>query len=58
MKAVEFLLEVEEFLALALEHALHGDARPAGHHFGDVVGGDFLLHHGLGTLAGLQLLLA
>ena len=54
---VQFLLQVEQFFAFALQHAGHGYAGPAGHHFGNVVGGHFLLHHGFGPLSGLQLLL-
>ena len=47
---VEFLFEVEQLLAFALQHLAHGDARPSAHHIGDVVGGDFLLDHGVATL--------
>ena len=39
---VEFLLEVQQLLALALQHTGDGDARPAGDNLGNVVGGDFL----------------
>ena len=42
---------MQELFALALEHAGDGDARPAAHHVGDVVGRDLFFHHGLGTLA-------
>ena len=37
---VQFLLEVEQLLLLALQHTVHGDARPAGHDLGDVLGRD------------------
>ena len=48
---VEFVFEMQELFALALEHAGDGDARPAAHHVGDVVGRDLFFHHGLGALA-------
>ncbi len=38
-------LHVEQFLALALEHPLHRNARPARDHRGDVVCGHFLAQH-------------
>ena len=38
---VQFLLQVQQFLAFALHHACDGDARPAADYLGDVVGGDF-----------------
>ncbi len=41
---VQFLLQVEQFFALALHHAGDGDAGPAAHHLGDVVGGDLFTH--------------
>ena len=37
---VKLFLQVQQLLALALHHAGHGDARPAAHHFGNVVGSD------------------
>ena len=40
-----------------MHHAAHGYARPAAYHLGDVVGGDFLPHHGVAALGGLQLAL-
>ena len=48
---VELVFEMQEFFALALEHAGDGDARPAAHHVGDVVGRDLFFHHGFGALA-------
>ena len=54
---VEFLLQVEQFLTLALHHTAHWYARPAAHYLGDVVGGHLLTHHGSTTLGTLQLLL-
>ena len=55
--AVQLFLQVEQLLALALHHAAHGYARPAAYHLGDVIGGDFLPHHGVAALGGLQLAL-
>ena len=43
--AVQFLLQMQQFLALALQHTRHGDACPAAHHFGNVVGGYLFAHH-------------
>ena len=40
---VQALLHVDQLLDLALQQAAHGDARPARHHLGDVVGLDLLL---------------
>src|SRR5690606_25716521 len=40
---VEALLDLEQALALALEHAVDGDAGPAADDLGDVVGVDVLL---------------
>ena len=48
---VEFVFEMQELFALALEHAGDGDARPAAHHVGDVVGRDLFFYHGFGALA-------
>ena len=53
---VQFLLQVEQFLALALHHAGDGDARPAAHHLGNVVGGDLFTHQ-FAAGSGVQLLL-
>ena len=58
--AVQLLLQVEQLLALALHHLRHGDARPAAHNLGDIVGGHLLAHQpvarlGVGQL-GLHLL--
>ena len=36
--AVKLFLQMEQLLALALQHLGHGYARPAAHHFGYVVG--------------------
>ena len=55
--SVEFVFEVEQLLAFALEHASHGDARPATHHVGNVVGSDFFLHHSFCTLTLLEILM-
>ena len=41
---VEFLLQVEQFVLLALHHPAHGDAGPTAHHLGDVVGGHLFPH--------------
>jgi hypothetical protein len=40
---VQFVFEEQQFVFFALQHAGHGDAGPAGHYFGDVVGGDLLV---------------
>ena len=53
---VQFLLQMEQFFALALHHAADGDARPATDHLGDVVG-SHLLTHQLRLLLRIQLLL-
>ena len=53
--AVEFLLEMEQFFALALQHTRHGNAGPAAHHLCDVVGGHLLTHHGVAVLCLFQL---
>ena len=37
---MKFLLKVEQFLLLALQHPGDRYSRPATYHFGDVVGGD------------------
>ena len=42
---VEFVLHVEQFLALRGQHARHGNARPARHHLGNVLRVDLLLDH-------------
>ena len=34
---------MQEFVALALGHFVHGDARPAGYDVGDIAGGDFIV---------------
>jgi len=47
---VEPLLDVQQLLRLALEHAAHGDAGPARHHRGDVVLVDLLLEKGAVSL--------
>ena len=54
---VEFLLEVEQLLALALQHLAHGDTRPARNHIGDIVAINLLLDHGGTALHGVELLL-
>ena len=41
---MQFLFEVQQFFALTLHHAVDGDARPAGDHLGDIVGGHLLTH--------------
>ena len=43
--AVQLLLQMQQFLALALQHSCHRDACPAAHHLGNVVGGHLLAHH-------------
>ena len=44
---VKLLLHVEQLLALRSQHALYGDARPTRYHFGDILGVDLLLNHGV-----------
>ena len=41
---VEFIFQMEQFLALALHHLCHGDTRPAAHDLCDVVGCHLLAH--------------
>ena len=54
---MQFLLEMEQLLTLALHHLAHGDACPARYYIGNVVGRDLLLHHCSGALSLLQLFL-
>ena len=54
---VEFFLQVEELVALALHHPRHGDSRPAAHHLGDIVGSHLLADEFLATLRLVELLL-
>ena len=54
---MEFVFEGEEFFALALQHACHGDARPAAYHIGNIVGCHFFLDHRLCSLSLVELLL-
>ena len=54
---VELVLKVNELFALALQHAAHGDARPAANDVGNVVGRHLLAHHGCAALSLLQLVL-
>ena len=44
-RSAERLLHLEQFLALAFQHPLDGDARPAADDAGDVLVGDFLAQH-------------
>ena len=52
--AVEFLLQVEQLLLLALGHFLDRDAGPVRDNLGDVFGVDFLLDHGAVALKLVQ----
>ena len=54
---MEFFLQVEELVALALHHPRHGDSRPAAHHLGDIVGSHLLADEFLATLRLVELLL-
>ena len=54
---MQLLLKVQQLVLLALHHPCHGNARPAAHHLGDVVGGHLFTDHGLGSLLRVQLLL-
>ena len=47
---VQFFFQMEQFLFLALKHTRNGDAGPAAHHLGDIVGGHLLAYHGIGSL--------
>ena len=51
---MEFLLEVKQFIFLALSHFLYGDPGPAAHHFGDILRIDLLLDHGAFALQFLE----
>ena len=52
---VELLLQVQQFLALALHHSGDRYSSPAAHHLGNVVGGDLLADHGVAALRVAQL---
>ena len=54
---VQFILELKEFLHLALHQLGHRDAGPLGDHLGDVVLGDLLAQQCLVAAAGIELLL-
>ena len=54
---VEFLFQMEQLLALALQHLAHGYARPTAYHIGDVFRGHFLFNHRVCALRVLQLVL-
>jgi hypothetical protein len=51
--APERLLHLEELLAFAAQHLVDRNARPAGHHRGNVLGRHFLAEHG-GLARGLD----
>ena len=48
---------MEQLVALALEHLAHGDACPAAHHIGNVIGRDLLFDEGTIALLVVKLLL-
>ena len=52
---VELLLQVQQLVALALQHAGDGNARPAAHHFGDIIGGDLFAYQRVAALGRGQL---
>ena len=54
---MQFFLQMQELVALALHHPCDRYSRPAAHHFGYVVGRDFLAYHGIAVLCGAQLCL-
>jgi hypothetical protein len=51
---VENLAEAQEFLLLAFEQGRDRNAGPAGHDFGDFVGGDFFLQEARGPASGTR----
>ena len=54
---VQFLFQVQQFLAFALQHPRHWYSRPSAHHFCDVVFSHLLAHHSFSALCVFQLLL-
>ena len=54
---VQFLFQLQQFLLFALKHAGYRDARPAAHHFSDIIGCNFFTHHTHTILGRCQLLL-
>ena len=54
---MELLFEVEQLVALALEHLTHRDACPAAHHISNIIGSDLLLDEGTIALLVVKLLL-
>ena len=54
---MEFLLQVEKFLALTLHHTADRYSCPAAYHLGNIVGSNLFAYHSLATLRALQLFL-
>ena len=54
---VQFVFQVKQLVALALQHLAYGYARPARYHVGDVFGGHFFLNHRIIALLSLQVFL-
>ena len=54
---VQFLLQVKQLLALALQHTAYWNTCPTAHHIGDIVGSHLLLHHSFGSLRLMQFIL-
>ena len=48
---VQFILQVQQFLPLARQHAVHRYPGPPRHHVGDILGIHLLLDHGTPTLS-------
>ncbi len=47
---VEFFLQMEQFLTLALHHPAYWYSRPAAYNLGNIVSSNFLRDHGTATL--------
>ena len=55
--AMKLLFEVEQLVALALEHLAHRDTCPAAHYISNIIGSDLLLDEGTIALLVVKLLL-
>ena len=54
---VQFILQVQQFLAFALHHLLYGDARPTAYDIGYIISSNLLFQHSFCALGLFQLLL-
>ena len=54
---VQFIFQMQQFLAFALHHLPDGDARPSAYHIGYIISSNLLFQHSLCALSFLQLLL-